>query len=312
MAYRYKISLIVPIYGVEKYIGKFAESALEQTYQDIQFIFVNDGTKDRSMEILNGLIDGKYSHLRERILIIDKENGGLPSARKAGLEAAEGEYILFADSDDWLETDAVEKVMSKAEETDADIVYFDIVKEYGHKKSIKREREYTAASKEDFIVNIFNYKSHGYTVTKSFRRRIYDENVIWFPPLGMHEDIYLMSQIIFYAESIVHLPEVLYHYRKDNPGSFCSQDRKKRHIASTTNLLDLYIHYRENLKGSPIEKVAGGILMRAGQHSMLHGYDFFSEYPFLAEDIVKTKISFRYRTSVLVQIAVKIYALFRK
>lgn len=312
MAYRYKISLIVPIYGVEKYIGKFAESALEQTYQDIQFIFVNDGTKDRSMEILNGLIDGKYSHLRERILIIDKENGGLPSARKAGLEAAEGEYILFADSDDWLETDAVEKVMSKAEETDADIVYFDIVKEYGHKKSIKREREYTAASKEDFIVNIFNYKSHGYTVTKCFRRRIYDENVIWFPPLGMHEDIYLMSQIIFYAESIVHLPEVLYHYRKDNPGSFCSQDRKKRHIASTTNLLDLYIHYRENLKGSPIEKVAGGILMRAGQHSMLHGYDFFSEYPFLAEDIVKTKISFRYRTSVLVQIAVKIYALFRK
>lgn len=312
MAYRYKISLIVPIYGVEKYIGKFAESALEQTYQDIQFIFVNDGTKDRSMEILNGLIDGKYSHLRERILIIDKENGGLPSARKAGLEAAEGEYILFADSDDWLEADAVEKVMSKAEETDADIVYFDIVKEYGHKKSIKREREYTAASKEDFIVNIFNYKSHGYTVTKCFRRRIYDENVIWFPPLGMHEDIYLMSQIIFYAESIVHLPEVLYHYRKDNPGSFCSQDRKKRHIASTTNLLDLYIHYRENLKGSPIEKVAGGILMRAGQHSMLHGYDFFSEYPFLAEDIVKTKISFRYRTSVLVQIAVKIYALFRK
>jgi len=312
MAYRYKISLIVPIYGVEKYIGKFAESALEQTYQDIQFIFVNDGTKDRSMEILNGLIDAKYSHLRERILIIDKENGGLPSARKAGLEAAEGEYILFADSDDWLETDAVEKVMSKAQETDADIVYFDIVKEYGHKKSIKREREYTAAYKEDFIVNIFNYKSHGYTVTKCFRRRIYDENVIWFPPLGMHEDIYLMSQIIFYAESIVHLPEVLYHYRKDNPGSFCSQDRKKRHIASTTNLLDLYIHYRENLKGSPIEKVAGGILMRAGQHSMLHGYDFFSEYPFLAEDIVKTKISFRYRTSVLVQIAVKIYALFRK
>ena len=184
--------------------------------------------------------------------------------------------------------------------------------QFEKQKSIKREREYTAASKEDFIVNIFNYKSHGYTVTKCFRRRIYDENVIWFPPLGMHEDIYLMSQIIFYAGSIVHLPEVLYHYRKDNPGSFCSQDRKKRHIASTTNLLDLYIHYRENLKGSPIEKVAGGILMRAGQHSMLHGYDFFSEYPFLAEDIVKTKISFRYRTSVLVQIAVKIYALFRK
>lgn len=312
MADRYRISLIVPIYGVEKYIGKFAESALGQTCQDIQFIFVNDGTKDRSMEILNELIDKKYSHLRHRIMIIDKENGGLPSARKAGLEAAEGEYILFADSDDWLELDAVERIMSKAEETDADLIYFDIVKEYGHKVSVKREREYTAATKDDFIINIFNYKSHGYTVTKCFRRRIYEENVIWFPPLGMHEDIYLMSQIIFYAGSIVHLPEVLYHYRKDNPASFCAQDRMKRHVASTTNLLDLYEHYRDNLQGSPIEKVAGSILMRAGQHSIMHGYDFFARYPYLAGDILKTKIRFLYRTSVMMQVVVKIYALFRK
>lgn len=309
---RYSISLIVPVYGVEKYIETFAESALGQTYQDIQFIFVNDGTKDRSIEILNELIDRKFSYLRHRIVIVDKENGGLPSARKAGLAAAEGEYILFADSDDWLELDAVEKIMSKAKATDADLIYFDIVKEYGHKVSVKREREYTADTKAEFIVNIFNYKSHGYTVTKCFRRRIVCDNVIWFPPLGMHEDIYLMSQIIFYADSLVHLPEVLYHYRKDNPDSFCAQDRRKRHIASTTNLLDLYEHFRDNLQGSPIENVAGSILMRAGQHSIMHGYDFFSRYPYLAGDIIDTKIRLSYRTSLLMQIVVKIYAFFKK
>lgn len=308
----YRISLVVPIYGVEKYIRQFAESALGQTYQDLQFVFVNDGTKDRSMDILNELIEEKYQHLKSRIVIVNKENQGLPMARKTGLENAEGEYILFADSDDWLELDAVEKVMAKADETGADIVYFDLIKEYGHKVSYKRERDYTAAQKNDFIINIFNYKSHGYTVTKCFRKSIYEDNVIYFPKLGMHEDIYLMSQIIFHASSLAHLPKALYHYRKDNPDSFCAQDRLKRHVASTTNLLDLYEHYRDNLKGSPVEHVAGSILMRAGQHSMIHGHDFFASHPYLASDIRKTRLSLRYRTSFLMQIAVKVYAFFKK
>ena len=147
----HKISLIVPIYGVEKYIRKFAETALGQTYDDIEFIFVNDGTKDRSMEILEALIEERFSHLRPRIVIINKENGGLPMARKSGLEVATGEYILFADSDDWLELDAVEKVVAEAERTDADIVYFDLVKEYGHKTSYKRERDYMAETKMEWV-----------------------------------------------------------------------------------------------------------------------------------------------------------------
>lgn len=308
---RYRISIIAPIYGVEKYIEKFADSVLGQTYQDIQFVFVNDGTKDRSMEILNNLIQEKYKSIEPRIVIVNKQNEGLPMARKTGLEHAEGEYILFADSDDWLELNAVEKVMATADETGADIVYFDLIKEYGHRTSYKRERDYTGEQKDEFIMNMFNYKSYGYTVTKCFRRRLYTDNVIYIPKLGMHEDIYLMSQIIFYARSLAHLPEGLYHYRKDNPESFCSQDSQKRHIASTTNLLDLYERYRDNLKGSPIEKAAGSILMRAGQHSIMHGYDFFEKYPYLAGDLAKTRISRRYRTAIPMQVLVKIYALLK-
>lgn len=308
---RYKVSLIVPVYGVERYIRQFAESALSQTYDDVQFVFVNDGTKDRSMEILDALIEEKFSHLKDKIVIVNKENGGLPSARKAGLDVAEGEYVLFADSDDWLETDALAKVMAKAVETGADIVYFDLIKEYGHKTSYKRERDYTAQTKQDFIINIFNYKSHGYTVTKCFRRSLYTDNLIHFPKLGMHEDIYLMSQIIFYADSLVHLPEALYHYRKDNPQAMCAQDRVKRHRNSAVNLLDLYEHYRDNLEGSPIEKVAGGIIMRAGWHSVRHGLDLFEKYPYLASDIRKAKMSCRYRIPLPMQLYIKIYSLFK-
>ena len=308
----YKLSLIAPIYGVEKYIRKFAETALGQTYEDMEFIFVNDGTKDRSMEILEELIDEQFSHLKERIVIVNKENGGLPSARKSGLDVAQGEYILFADSDDWLELDAAERVMAVAERTDADMVYFDLVKEYGHKQSIKHERTYTAETKVRWIENMFNYRSFGYTVTKCFRRKLYTENNIYIPKLGMHEDICLMAQIIFYARSIAQLSLPLYHYRKDNPAAMCSQPRSKRHIASSRNMLGLYANYMEHLKGSPIETSADGIVLRAGWHSMIHDCDLFAEFPWLSEAIRKAKVGTRYRTPLLFQLFVKVRNAFRR
>ena len=119
-----------------------------------------------------------------------------------------------------------------------------------------------------------------------------------------------MSQIIFYAKSLVHLPEPLYHYRKDNPGAMCSQKRKKRHLASSRNLLDLYFNYKDNIKGSPIEDVASGIVLRAGWHSIIHKGGFFKEFPWLAQAIRDSKAGFGYRTPFVFQLTVKLYALF--
>jgi hypothetical protein len=116
-----------------------------------------------------------------------------------------------------------------------------------------------------------------------------------------------MSQIIFYAQSIAQLPEPLYHYRKDNPAAMCSQSRASRHVASSRNLLGLYANYMECLKGSPIEGVADGIVLRAGWHSMIHGADLFEEFPWLSEAISRAKISCRFRTPALFQVFVKIY-----
>ena len=124
-----KVSIIVPIYKVERYIEQCAESVLGQTWPDIQFIFVDDGSPDASVQKLEALIDSKFTALKDRITIIRKENGGLPQARLSGLKKAEGHYILHVDSDDWLEPDAVEKLVHKAEETDADVVYFYVRKE---------------------------------------------------------------------------------------------------------------------------------------------------------------------------------------
>ena len=106
------ISVIAPMYGVEPYIVNFAETLLSQRYPHIEFIFVNDGTKDRSVELLEELIERKYSHLKPQIKIIHKENGGLSSARMAGIPYAEGKYVNFCDPDDMFSPDVLQKVFA--------------------------------------------------------------------------------------------------------------------------------------------------------------------------------------------------------
>lgn len=304
---KYLLSLVVPIYGVERYIGHFAESVFAQWCEGVEFVFVNDGTKDCSMEVLEEVIEKRFATLRPHITIVHQQNMGLPQARRTGFLAARGEYILCADSDDWLSEGALGRVVAEIERTGADLVYFDLVKEYGDHQSVKREREYTAATKRQFIKNIFNYRSAGYTVTKCFRRSLYTDNAIYTPRLSMHEDMCLMAQIIFYAQSIVHLPEVLYHYRKDNPDAMCSQSRTTRHLASSRNLLGLYANYKDHLEGSPIEEVADGIALRAGWHAIIHKCDLWSEFPWLGKAVRSARARCGYRTPLIFQWATKIY-----
>ena len=305
----YTLSLVVPIYGVERYIGQFAEAAFAQWYEGVEYVFVNDGTKDRSMEILEEVIEAKYAHLRPHITIVHQQNMGLPQARRTGFLHSRGEWILCADSDDWHSDGALGRVVEEVKRTGADIVYFDLVKEYGDHQSVKRVREYTADTRLRFISDIFGYRTAGYTVTKCFRRRLYTDNEIHTPRLSMHEDMCLMAQIIFYARSIVHLPEVLYHYRKDNPDSLCAQSRAVRHVTSSRNMLDLYGHYMDHLEGSPIEGVWGGLVLRGGWHATIYknGQSLWSEFPWLAEAVKKAPLGCHYRTPLLFQVATKIY-----
>lgn len=303
----YKISLVVAIYGVEKYIRQFADSALGQTYDNIQYVFVNDGTKDASMDILETLIQEKYEHRRNDIVVVNKVNEGLPLARKTGIEHATGEYVLLVDSDDWLEHDAVAKVMAEADRTGADFIYFDFIKEYNNRRPVKHEKLYTAHTKGLYIANLFNLRSYAYTWSKCFRRRLYTDNIIVTPRYGMHEDICLMSQIIFYAKSFAYLRETLYHYRLNNPNSLSVQNIHVRHLASIRNMLDLCAYYRDRLEGSPVEKVAGGVFLRAGWYAIVHKYNLWNEYPWLGEEIRKAPLSTLYRSSLLTQLVVKAY-----
>lgn len=112
-----KVSILVPVYNVEDYLEQCLGSIMKQTFKDIEIICVNDGSTDSSPEILQ-----KYSARDKRIIVVNKENGGLPSARNAGIDAATGEYLSFVDADDYIEPDMIEKLYSAAVRTKAEIV----------------------------------------------------------------------------------------------------------------------------------------------------------------------------------------------
>ena len=303
-------SIVVPVYGVEKYIAKCAQTLFSQTYDNIQYVFVNDGTKDKSMEVLDGVLES-FPHLRDRVVIVNKENGGLPAARETGMEYVSGDYVLHVDSDDWLETNAIELIAKKAEETSADIIYFDFYKVYSKRIKHDREYDYTAADKSKFIRNLFNYNSYGYVWNKCVKRELYLKNQVYFPKYAMHEDIYLMTQLIWYADSIVHLKAPLYHYRRTNPGSITAGNRKKRRGDSCMNLIDLYEHFKDNLAGSPVSPVLTDIFLRSGWFSVVYDFNYFEKYPYLAQMIRKTPMGISHKPLLPFQIFIKIYSLFK-
>ena len=105
------VSVIVPVYNVEKYVAKCLDSLISQTYDNIQIIIVNDGSSDRSLDIVE-----RYKNIDSRVKVYNKKNGGLSDARNTGIKYAEGEFICFVDSDDWVSNDYVEALISMFEE----------------------------------------------------------------------------------------------------------------------------------------------------------------------------------------------------
>lgn len=120
------ISIIVPVYNVEKYLARCLDSLTNQTLRNIEIICVNDGSTDSSLEILRD-----YASKDNRIIIVDKANGGLSSARNAGLELIQGEYFMFVDSDDWLDECTCEESYKNIKDNDADCLMFSYTKEFG-------------------------------------------------------------------------------------------------------------------------------------------------------------------------------------
>lgn len=263
------VSVIVPIYGVEDYIARCARSLMAQTYKDVEFIFVNDGTPDRSMEILATVLDPARN-----VKIINKENAGLPQARLTGLQAASGQYIMHLDSDDWIEPDAVALLVEKAQQTGADLVYYDFWKELGNRSKVDHERSYTIADKEKWMRRLYNDRAYGYVWCKFAKRELYEG--IFAAKYNMHEDIVFSTQLLYRAQSYAQLSVPLVHYVRINISSATRMARARRRIQSSRNLLDFYAN-----GGPEVAVVRKPLLNKCFWRALRYDWSLFKEYPFL-------------------------------
>ena len=218
-----KVSIVVPVYGVEKYIERCARSLFTQTFGDIEYIFVNDCTKDSSMQVLEFVMK---DYPARNVRIINKEkNEGLPQARKTGVLASTGDFIMHIDSDDWVEHDIVEKLYARAMEEVADMVYCDWVEEYEDRSVLFSQHP---MSIEIYYKSILGFKSFSYVWNRLTKRELYDG--IEFPIPYMLEDFVITSQLVSKAMKVSLVQEPLNHYSKMNTGQSMSQEKRKQNM----------------------------------------------------------------------------------
>ena len=270
-----KISIIVPIYRVEAYIGRCAESLLSQSYPCIEFIFVDDGSPDASVAVLEEVLQRCPGR---DVRILHQENAGQQVARINGLHSATGDYVMFVDSDDWLEPGAVERVAACAGESGADLLYFDFWKEYGSRSKLDRERPYTAADKTLYMKRLYRDRAYGYLWNKVARRSLFEG--LFFPKHPMHEDVVTVTQLLWKAQTLVQLPEALLHYRRDNPSASTKVPKKIRRGQMARNYLDFYEFYRDT-PDSPVQPVRDDLLLRAAWVGCSLDRELFAERPYL-------------------------------
>ena len=303
------ISLIIPIYRVADYIGVMADSVLGQSYPHIQYVFVNDETDDDSIDILNSLIAEKYSHKRDSILIVNQPHAGLPAARCTGLGYATGDYIWHVDSDDWITENAVEMIVSEAESSGSDVIYFNFVQEYSENSKIKKERLYTIDKKNEYVWDMFNQRAYACVWNKCIKRELYERNKVYFPKYSYAEDTYLMVQLLTFCNSISYLDAPLYHYRKCNTSSLSHQKRKIRRLEYSLNFIDLYEKYKNHKSDpNPLHMIKDAIVLRAGWYSIAFDLGLFKQYPFLPKLISSARLNKKSRIGLPAQIITKIYS----
>ena len=205
------VSLIMPVYNVEDYIEKCLCSALAQTLTGIEIIVVNDGSTDDSMNIVNNFAE-KYSS----ILIINKANGGLSSARNSGLEIARGKYIAFIDSDDYIDKTMLEKMYNSARERGLDIVACNLTNVDTEGKNIGDESNIVDYAriyeKEEVIALYLTNNIPAYAWNKLYSKKLFDNYGISYPEGKLYEDIGTTFELFYRADKVGFIEDQLYFY----------------------------------------------------------------------------------------------------
>lgn len=203
------ISIIVPVYNVEKYLPRCIESILNQTYKDLEIILVDDGSPDRC-----GQICDDYAQKDSRIRVIHKENAGLSSARNAGLGVASGEYLMFVDSDDYISADAAQVLQERMLQDGSDMVIGKHINTYDNEETDGEFCEWmtdAVLSKQDVFSQLGERNYYALAAwCKLYRKGLFDN--LRYPPLSCGEDVWTFPQIIEKCRKISVVDKTVYSY----------------------------------------------------------------------------------------------------
>lgn len=238
------ISVIIPVYNVEKYLNKCIDSIVNQTYKNLEIILVDDGSLDKSSQLCD-----EWAKRDNRINVIHKVNGGVSSARNYGLEISKGEYISFVDSDDWVDKNTYQELLCHIKK-DIDFVSFGVLEEYDTETyQILNSNNYQIYKQKQILNHILDDNSvAGYVCNKLFKRSIigsekFDETLM------SCEDIDFCTRISVMCNSIIHVDAKFYHYRRRNDsmtGEYKYNPYKLSVLTAYENIMPIFFKYDVN------------------------------------------------------------------
>ena len=255
------VSIIVPIYNIEGYIRECIDSILAQTYSDFELILVDDGSPDNC-----GRICDEYAEKDVRIKVIHKENGGLTSARNAGLSVAKGDWIMHVDGDDWIEPDMIESLIEAANATEADLVFGDFMK-YGPYAGNHKLPTWSI-DKKDSMSRYIAYMMT--TIWGSIAKRsLYTEHCLKSPDgVSYCEDFHLIVRLCHFAKKIVNVHRPFYHYRY-RPTSIMSNMSRKTEADEQWVYQDIIRFFKEQGVYEDYRKVMSWRVLKSAQELLL-------------------------------------------
>lgn len=211
------VSVIIPVYNVEKYLNTCLKSVVRQSYADLEIIIIDDGATDSSSKICD-----RWSNVDERVNVYHYGNGGLSVARNRGLEKATGEFVVFLDSDDYLIDNAVEEMVRIIEKKDADVVFFNwknVLEDGTDPESIQHDKVLGVSFPDTQVVNsaraleyLFSRRFENYAPMRMVRRKFYEKIEFNFPEHRLFEDVATTYRVIGESEKVVFLNKKLYRY----------------------------------------------------------------------------------------------------
>lgn len=204
-----KISIIIPVYNVEKYLARCIDSILLQSFKDFEVICINDGSKDNSLKILK-----KYKNIDNRIKVINKKNEGSGEARNRGLELARGKYISFVDSDDWLNEKFLEVMYKKIINSEYDIVMCNPIIVYNKNKEILRTGKFKELDFKKNPFEIIEILNMPIIWNKLYKKEILLKHNIKFPKFLYHQDVEFLYKVLVNTKKIYKIEKGLYYYYK--------------------------------------------------------------------------------------------------